>query len=128
MAKSKAIATLFRTSPARWEQLRKVQVKMIAERKQIEAEQIPVESELDVDDTGTNLGEDFIADITHVLRPKIDVVTRWNSVYAMLQRLVTLRIAIESWAAQHYRDLPPNFEKLSDEDWRKVNDIIDVIG
>lgn len=87
-----------------------------------------MESELDVDDTGENLSEDFIADITHVLRPKIDVVTRWNSVYAMLQRLVTLRIAIESWAAQYYRDLPPNFEKLTDEDWRKVNDIIDVIG
>ena len=57
---------------------------MIAERKNIDAQNVPVESELDIDDMGAHLGEDFIADINNVLRPKIDVVTRWNSVYAML--------------------------------------------
>ena len=91
-------------------------------------DKIATEGELDVDDFGVQMEEDFIADLDRILRPKIDVITRWNSVYAMLQRLVTLRIAIESWAAIHQHNLPADFNKLSDEDWRLVNDIIDIIG
>jgi len=39
-----------------------------------------------------------------------------------------LRVAIESWAAKYQRTLPDDFNKLTDEDWRNVNDIIDIIG
>ena len=59
-------------------------MKLIVERKQLEEKDIPVESELDVDDGGGDMQEDYIAEMSRVLRPKIDVVTRWNSVYAML--------------------------------------------
>jgi len=84
IAKAKAVATLFRTSPARWEELRQVQAKIIAEREQLDEAKVPVEAEFDVDDYGLQMGEDFIADLKKVLRPKLDVITRWNSVYAML--------------------------------------------
>lgn len=39
------------------------------------------EEEVDrVDDYGDDLSEEFIPDLTRVLRLKVDVVTRWNSI------------------------------------------------
>ena len=64
---------------------------------------------------------------TRVLRVKVDVVTRWNSIAAMLSRLVKLRIAVESWYAQHSNCLEEDDpRKLTDEQWDTLCDVLDI--
>lgn len=55
------------------------------------------ESESEVDDSGLDDINDLENIATCVLRPKIDQVTRWNSVYAMGVRLIALRVPVELW-------------------------------
>ena len=60
---------------------------------------------------------------------KVDVVTRWNSIAAMLSRLVKLRIAIESWYAQHSNCLEEDDpRKLTDEQWDTLGDVLDIFA
>ena len=50
-----------------------------------------------------------------MLRVKIDMATRWQSVYNMVQRLVILRIAVEMWYVKYGRDA--SAPKLTDLQW-----------
>lgn len=39
--------------------------------------------------------------LCRVLRPKIDMVVRWNSSFAMMQRAIILKVPIEMYYAKH---------------------------
>ena len=74
---------MFRCSPAKWEQLRAIQ-EDIVKKNLGGAKDLPEESEDDVDNMGEGAAEAIEGLQVKILRPKIDVVTRWNSVWAML--------------------------------------------
>ena len=60
---------------------------------------------------------------------KVDVVACWKSIAAMLSRLVKLRIAVESWYAQHSNCLEEDDpRKLTDEQWDTLCDVLDIFA
>ena len=71
------------------------------------------------------MDEEFVKELERVYRLKIDVITRWNSIFNMLQRLVILAQPVDMWFAQHDRE---SELRLTPEDWRVVGDIIDILG
>lgn len=63
---------------------------------------IPEEGEDDVDDSGNFKPDDEVfvdawsgREAIKVYRLSIDVVTRWGSIFMMMQRLLVLRVPIE---------------------------------
>ena len=52
----------------------------------------------------------------------IDVTTRWGSTFAMLKRLLELRSTIE------HEDLGDREINLSTNNWRKIQELIDVLA
>ena len=53
----------------------------------------------------------------------LDVDTRWNSTFAMLERAKRLRVPLTTFAAS---DKTQNFE-LGAEDWKRLDDIISLL-
>lgn len=117
------ICAMIRKSPAKWEQLKQVQLDLM---KQSDAK---VENDDDVDDLGEVEIEVYTTTKDKVLRPKVGQKTRWNSVAAMLQRLILLKVSIDTWFAIHSAQLKPDDpQKLSDKDWINIMDVVDVLG
>ena len=117
------ICAMIRKSAAKWEQLKQVQLDLM---KQSDAK---VENDDDVDDLGEVEIEVYTTTKDKVLRPKVGQKTRWNSVAAMLQRLILLKVSIDTWFAIHSAQLKPDDpQKLSDKDWINIMDVVDILG
>ncbi len=89
-------------------------------------EEIAEENLQDLDDEGLDIADEQAPKPTKVLRLKVDQATRWGSVYNMLQRLVVLRVQVETWYVRHGKEATAT--RLTDEQWECISDLVDVLG
>lgn len=119
---------MFRKSSAKWEQLRLIQVDLI-KNNVTQGQPVAEEDEDEVDDLAQEEVEAYQYKLKMVLRPKVDQATRWNSVAAMLMRLVQLRVPLDTWFVQNMAYIRPDDPKmLAPSQWKMIMDIVDVLG
>lgn len=63
------------------------------------------------------------AEHEHFLSPLLNQVTRWNSTFAMIQRLLTLK----SFCQEYESDEGLEALKFSDQDWKKLQELEEVL-
>ena len=61
--------------------------------------------------------------LTQVLRLRKACITRWNSVYSMLVRILQLRRCLLKYEDEHGESI-----LLTRDDWITIHDIVDLLG
>lgn len=146
--KLRRIITPFRNSTKMWQDLKAIQIALHNEnqaRNPIQEEPVPVDVQHTLESQGDAIvnpgpepeaantedseGSDVEGPVPETvpakftaLRPTIPVVTRWNSVYFMLERSLVIRQALDRYLMETRAQ-----EVLYDEDWDNLQALKDVL-